>query len=140
MLLPPNGSCYVQTTAEETYISSLNKSHISIKRINNINEFIEEDEQNSDFDEMMNEVQEEIEEHNAKEHKWMTAQMQKHIREINEMFADERKSVQKQYKEYAQTCLGRYAQKFFRLFFVLGSVIFSLAIFLILNRHYHWTK
>ena len=72
--------------------------------------------------------------------KWMTAQMQKHIREINEMFADERKSVQEQYKEYAQTYLGRYVQKFFRLFFVLGSVIFSLAIFLILNRHYHWTK
>ena len=38
-----------------------------MKRTNNINEFIEEDEQNPDFDEMMNEVQEEIEEHDAKD-------------------------------------------------------------------------
>ena len=34
-----------------------------------------------------------------KEHKWMTGQMQKHIREVNSMFADERKKVRERYKE-----------------------------------------
>ena len=36
----------------------------------------------------------------AKEHQWMTAQMQTHIREVNSMFADERKKVRERYKEY----------------------------------------
>ena len=43
-----------------------------------------------------------------KEHKWMTGQMQKHIREVNEMFADERKRVQQRYKEYDGSYLGHY--------------------------------
>ena len=43
-----------------------------------------------------------------KEHKWMTTQMQKHIREVNEMFYDERKRVQERYKEYDGTYLGQY--------------------------------
>lgn len=30
----------------------------------------------------------------------MTAQMQMHIREVNSMFADERKKVRERYKEY----------------------------------------
>lgn len=36
----------------------------------------------------------------AKERQWTTAQMQIHIREVNSMFADERKTVRKRYKEY----------------------------------------
>ena len=36
----------------------------------------------------------------AKERQWMTAQMQTHIREVNSMFADERKKVRERYKEY----------------------------------------
>ena len=43
-----------------------------------------------------------------KEHKWMTGQMQKHIREVNEMFADERKRDQQRYKEYDGSYLGHY--------------------------------
>lgn len=35
-----------------------------------------------------------------KQHQWMTSLMQKHIREVNEMFADERRRVQQRYKEY----------------------------------------
>ena len=34
----------------------------------------------------------------AKERQWMTAQMQMHIREVNSMFADERKKVRERYK------------------------------------------
>ena len=36
-----------------------------MRRTNNINKFIEEGEQKPDFDDMMSEVQEEIEEHDA---------------------------------------------------------------------------
>lgn len=76
----------------------------------------------------------------AKERQWMTDQMQKHIREVNEMFYDERKRVRKRYKEYNETYLGHYVQYFFWFFCVIGLVIFGLAIFLMLDSHYHWTK
>jgi len=46
----------------------------------------------------------------AKERQWMTAQMQMHIREVNSMFADERKKVHERYKEYDGCYLGHYAQ------------------------------
>lgn len=76
----------------------------------------------------------------AKERQWMTAQMQMHIREVNSMFAYERKKVRERYKEYDGCYLGHYAQWFFWFFFVLGIVIFGLTIFLLLNSHYHWSK
>ena len=38
-----------------------------MRRTNNINKFIEEGEQMPDFDDMMSEVQEEIEEHDAED-------------------------------------------------------------------------
>lgn len=76
----------------------------------------------------------------AKERQWMTGQMQKHIREVNEMFYDERKRVRERYKEYNETYLGHYVQYFFWFFFVLGLVIFGLTIFLLLDSHYHWSK
>ena len=75
-----------------------------------------------------------------KEHKWMTGQMQKHIREVNEMFYDERKRVRERYKEYDGTYLGHYVQYFFWFFCVIGIVIFGLTIFLLLDSHYHWSK
>ena len=78
----------------------------------------------------------------AKEHQWMTTQMQMymHIREVNSMFADERKKVRERYKEYDGCYLGHYAQWFFWFFFALGIVIFGLTIFLLLDSHYHWSK
>ena len=76
----------------------------------------------------------------AKERQWMTDQMQKHIREVNEMFYDERKRVRERYKEYNETYLGHYVQYFFWFFCVIGIVIFGLTIFLLLDSHYHWTK
>ena len=76
----------------------------------------------------------------SKERQWMTAQMQKHIRQVNEMFADERKQVRNRYKEYDGTYLGHYVQYFFWFFFTIGLVIFGLGIFLMLDSHYHWTK
>ena len=76
----------------------------------------------------------------AKERQWMTAQMQTHIREVNSMFADERKKVRERYKEYDGCYLDHYAQWFFWLFCVLGIVVFGLAIFMMLDCHYHRTK
>ena len=76
----------------------------------------------------------------AKERQWMTSQMQIHIREVNSMLADERKKVRERYKEYDGCYLGHYAQWFFWFFCVLGIVVFGLAIFMMLDSHYHWTK
>ena len=59
----------------------------------------------------------------AKERQWMTAQMQIHIREVNSMFADERKKVRERYKEYDGCYLGHYAQWFFWFFFTIGIFV-----------------
>ena len=69
----------------------------------------------------------------AKERQWMTAQMQMHIREVNSMFAYERKKVRERYKEYNGCYLGHYAQWFFWLFFIIGFVMTFLVIFLALK-------
>ncbi len=52
----------------------------------------------------------------TKERQWMVSQMQEHIREVNSMFADERKKVRERYKEYDGCYLGHYAQWFFFFF------------------------
>lgn len=59
----------------------------------------------------------------AKERQWMTAQMQKHIRDVNSMFADERKKVRERYKEYDGCYLGHYAQWLFWFFFIIGIFV-----------------
>ena len=55
----------------------------------------------------------------------MPAQKQTHIREVNSMFAVERKKVRERYKEYYGGYLGHYAQWFFWLFFTID--IFMVA-------------
>ena len=57
------------------------------------------------------------------EHRWMLAKMQEHIREVNGMFAEERKKVQKRYKEYDGCYLGHYSQWFFWFFFTIGFFV-----------------
>ena len=76
----------------------------------------------------------------AKERQWMTAQMQVHIREVNSMFADERKKVRERYKEYDGCYLGHYAQRFFWFFFIIGVIITFFVLYLLLYSHYHWIK
>lgn len=71
----------------------------------------------------------------AKERQWMTSQMQMHIREVNSMFAYERKKVRERYKEYDGCYLGHYAQWFFWFFFIIGIVISFLVIFLAFEDH-----
>ena len=44
-----------------------------------------------------------------KEHKWMIGKMQENIRQVNAMFVEERRKVQKRYKEYDGCYLGHYA-------------------------------
>ena len=70
----------------------------------------------------------------AKERQWMTAQMQTHIREVNSMFADERKKVRERYKEYDGCYLGHYVQWFFWFFFTLGFFLFSSVIVMIVCK------
>lgn len=59
----------------------------------------------------------------AKERQWMNSEMQMHIREINSMFADERKKVRERYKEYDSCYLGYYTQWFFWFFFTIGIFV-----------------
>lgn len=72
----------------------------------------------------------------AKERQWMTAQMQTHIREVNSMFADERKKVHERYKEYDGCYLGHYAQWFFWLFFTIGIFVVAGGIGMIIAQNY----
>lgn len=76
----------------------------------------------------------------AKERQWMTAQMQTHIREVNSMFADERKKVRERYKEYDGTYLGHNIQYFFWFFFTIGFVAFLTAVVSWLGSYYGWFK
>ena len=71
-------------------------------------------------------------------HKWMLAKMQEHIREVNGMFIEERRRVQKRYKEYDGCYLGHYAQWFFWFFFVLGFFLFTSVIVMMVGKGLHW--
>lgn len=65
------------------------------------------------------------------QHQWMLTKMQEHIREVNNMFVEERRRVQKRYKEYDGCYLGHYVQWFF---FVLGFFLFtSLIVFVVVK-------
>ncbi len=68
------------------------------------------------------------------EHKWMLGKMQENIRQVNAMFVEERRKVQKRYKEYDGCYLGHYAQWFFWFFFVLGFFIFTVAIVMMVGK------
>ena len=72
------------------------------------------------------------------EHKWMIAKMQEHIREVNEMFVEERRKVQQRYKEYDGCYLGHYAQWFFWFFFVLGFSLFIYGIVIMVGKWLNW--
>lgn len=72
------------------------------------------------------------------EHKWMLGKMQEHIREVNGMFIEERKRVQKRYKEYDGCYLGHYAQWFFWFFFVLGFSLFIYTIVIMVGKWLNW--
>ena len=81
-----------------------------------------------------------IQEMHTKQQQWRTAAMQKHIRQVNDMFYEERKRVQERYKEYDGTNLGLYVQYILWFFFTIGLFMFGLGIFLMLDSHYHWTR
>ena len=72
----------------------------------------------------------------AKERQWMTSQMQIHIREVNSMFADERKKVRERYKEYDGCYLGHYAQWFFWFFFTIGIFVVAGGVGMIIAQNY----
>lgn len=69
------------------------------------------------------------------EHKWMLAKMQEYIREVNGMFVEERRKVQKRYKEYEGCYLGHYAQWIFWFFFTIGISVVAggIAMLIVLN-------
>ena len=70
------------------------------------------------------------------EHKWMLAKMQEHIREVNGMFVEERRRVQKRYKEYDGCYLGHYAQWFLWFFFTIGISVVAGGIAMLIAQNY----
>ena len=72
------------------------------------------------------------------EHRWMLAKMQEHIREVNGMFVEERRKVQKRYKEYDGCYLGHYVQWFFWFFFVLGFFLFTTVMVMMFGKWLDW--
>ncbi len=72
------------------------------------------------------------------EHKWMLDKMQEHIREVNTMFVEERRRVQKRYREYDGCYFGHYAQWFFMFFFVLGFFGFTSIVVMLVGRWQGW--
>ena len=72
------------------------------------------------------------------EHKWMLGKMQENMRQVNAMFVEERRRVQKRYKEYDGCYLGHYAQWFLWFFFVLGFFIFTATIVMMVGRWCNW--
>ena len=66
----------------------------------------------------------------------MVSQMQEHIREVNSMFAYERKKVRERYKEYDGCYLGHYAQWFFWFFFIIGISVFVGVISVMIAQNY----
>lgn len=70
------------------------------------------------------------------EHKWLLAKVQEHIREVNGMFVEERRKVQKRYKEYDGCYLGHYAQWFFWFFFAIGFSVVVGGIAILISRYY----
>ena len=72
----------------------------------------------------------------TKERQWMVSQMQEHIREVNSMFADERKKVRERYKEYDGCYLGHYAQWFFWFFFTFGIFVVAGGVGMIIAQNY----
>lgn len=71
----------------------------------------------------------------TKERQWMVSQIQEHIREVNSMFADERKKVRERYKEYDGCYLGHYAQWFFWFFFTFGIFVVAGGIAMIVAQN-----
>ena len=74
------------------------------------------------------------------EHKWMIAKMQAHLREVNGMFVEERRKVQKRYKEYDGCYLGHYTQWFFWSFFTIGFFVVAGGIAMLIAQLYAVTR
>ena len=70
------------------------------------------------------------------EHKWMLAKMQEHCRQVNAMFVEERRKVQKRFKEYDGCYLGHYAQWFFWSFFTIGFFVVAGGIAMLIAQCY----
>ena len=77
-------------------------------------------------------IQHMFDEHN----KQIQLKMQEHLKEVNAMFANERRKVNERYKEYDGVYLGHYAQWFVGIFFCFGFFIFCGFIGVLIAQHY----
>ena len=74
----------------------------------------------------------------VKERQWMTAQMQTHIREVNDIFLRKRKSAIERYEEADGIFFGHYAQWAFMFFFYIGIICTAVITIAIIGRYCDW--
>ena len=74
----------------------------------------------------------------TKERQWMTAQMQTHIREVNDIFLRKRKSAIERYEEADGIFFGHYAQWAFMFFFYIGIICTAVITIAIIGRYCDW--
>ena len=74
----------------------------------------------------------------AKERQWMTAQMQTHIREVNDIFLRKRKSAIERYEEADGIFFGHYAQWAFMFFFYIGIICTAVITIAIIGQYCDW--
>ena len=74
----------------------------------------------------------------SKERQWMTAQMQTHIREVNDIFLRKRKSAIERYEEADGIFFGHYAQWAFMFFFYIGIICTAVITIAIIGRYCDW--
>lgn len=72
----------------------------------------------------------------AEQRERMINEYRKQFREINDMLTNERKAVQKRYKEYDGCYLGYYAQWFFWFFFTIGIAVYVGVISVMIAQYY----
>ena len=72
----------------------------------------------------------------AEQREWIIDANRKHLREVHNMLTEERKDVQKRYREYDGCYLGYYAQWFFWFFFVVGFAVIVGIITLAITLYY----
>ncbi len=77
-------------------------------------------------------MQQMFDEHN----KHILVKMQRHLKEVNAMFENERRKANERYKEYDGVYLGRYAQWLVGVFFCFGFFGFCGIIAVLIAKHY----
>ena len=71
-----------------------------------------------------------------KEHEWVIGKMQSHLKQVNDMFFEERRKANQRYKEYEGCYLGPRLQWFVWSFFTIGIILTTLVAVLAYMKYF----